>query len=89
MSIDDDDDDLLELGLGLSIGGFKTKEEPSTIFTAQHSANLRQPSCSSSSSSSVNIHSSSIVGTKTTVVHSVSPNANRYQRSTLPFLISF
>ncbi|CAI9260634.1 unnamed protein product [Lactuca saligna] len=68
-----DDNDGLELGLGLSIsgGGLKTKEEGSRILSDKCLS-----SCSSSSSSSVNISNSSIVGTKRAVVDSVSsPNA--------------
>ncbi|KAI3741998.1 hypothetical protein L1987_59677 [Smallanthus sonchifolius] len=68
--VDDNDDDGgdLELGLGLSIGGgLKKKEESFRILTSQDSPILK-PSCSSSSSSS-----SSIVGTKRTAIHSVSP----------------
>lgn len=66
---DDHDDGALELGLGLSIGGgLKTKEEGSRILTEKG-----VPSCSSSSSSSVNIPNSSVVGTKRAAVDSVSP----------------
>ncbi|KAL7588601.1 auxin-responsive protein IAA12 [Lactuca sativa] len=69
---DDDDGGGLELGLGLSIGGgLKTKEEGSRILSDKGFS-----SCSSSSSSSVNIPSSSIVGTKRAAVDSISsPNA--------------
>lgn len=71
---DDDDGGGLELGLGLSIGGgLKTKEEGSRILSDKGFS-----SCSSSSSSSVNIPSSSIVGTKRAAVDSISsPNATR------------
>ncbi|XP_076958608.1 auxin-responsive protein IAA12-like [Bidens hawaiensis] len=75
MSTKDDDDDL-ELVLGLSIGGsgLKPKEEASRMILASQDLHNLKPSCSSSSSSSsVNIPTSSIDGIKRTCVQSVSP----------------